>query len=95
MANIFGGAGTGKTRGVAAILKYLFPKAEFRLLGPTDTQVQTLLSVFGEAKNSANGKTVDAFKELAFPGVDAEDNLDYDSETKVITTKEDKSKEFG
>lgn len=95
MANIFGGAGTGKTRGVAAILKYLFPKAEFRLLGPTDTQVQTLLSVFGEAKDSANGKTLNAFKELAFPGVDAEDNLDYDSETKVVTTKEDKSKEFG
>lgn len=91
MINVFGGAGTGKSRGVGAMLMYLFPDAEFRLIGPTDTQVTTLLNIFKKSSDSTDGMTINEFKEKVIPNVEktVKDgkvtiNLNFNKETEQV-----------
>lgn len=79
--SVFGGAGTGKSRGVGAMLMHLFPDAEFRFIGPTDSQVNSLLEIFKQPKDSSNGMTIDDFKEKVIPNVESE--IDKDKKTRV------------
>lgn len=95
MINVFGGAGTGKTRGVGAMLTYLFPDAEFRFIGPTDTQVNALLEVFKKPEDSTDGLTIDEFKQNVIPNVEktVEDgkttvNLKYNDKTEQVEAED-------
>ena len=93
--SVFGGAGTGKSRGVGAMLMHLFPDAEFRFIGPTDSQVNSLLEIFNQPKESSNGMTINDFKEKIIPNVESEIdndkkiriNLDYNPETEQVEAK--------
>lgn len=94
--SVFGGAGTGKSRGVGAMLMHIFPDAEFRVIGPTNTQVDSLLNIFGKAKDSSDGLTISEFKEKVIPNVESETDkegkvtvkLKYNNETEQIEAED-------
>lgn len=87
--SVFGGAGTGKTRGVAFLLSRLFDNAEFRFIAPTEKQTNTLLSVFGREGKTEEALTFDSWFAKYAPGIDSIDNVTADKNG-VINIKENK-----
>lgn len=75
--SVFGGAGTGKTRGVTFLLSRLLNDSEFRFIAPTKNQTDVLLDVFERSGKTEEALTFEEWFTKYAPGIDSIENVEY------------------